>query len=98
MSSSKLLLLDLHTEFSGGWSSGLVFPSLEEFPTVCWAQMVKASVYNVGDLASIPGSGRSAGEGSGNPLQYYYLENPMDTGAWWAKVHGVSESDTTEVT
>ena len=42
----------------------------------------KASIYNVGDLDSIPGLGRSAGEGSGNPLQYYCLENPMDRGAW----------------
>ena len=41
----------------------------------------KASVYNVGDLGSIPGSGRSAGEGNGNPLQYYCLENLMDRGA-----------------
>ena len=38
----------------------------------------KASVYNVGDPGSIPGSGRSPGEGNGNPLQYYCLENPMD--------------------
>ena len=42
----------------------------------------KASVYNVGDPGSIPGSGRSSGEGNGNPLQYSYLENPMDGGAW----------------
>ena len=42
----------------------------------------KASVYNVGDLGSIPGSGRFPGEGNGNPLQYYCLENPMDGGAW----------------
>ena len=42
----------------------------------------KASVYNEGDLGSIPGSGRSPGEGNGNPLQYYCLENPMDRGAW----------------
>ena len=42
----------------------------------------KASVYNAGDLGSIPGSGRSAGEGNGNPLQYYCLENSMDRGAW----------------
>ena len=41
----------------------------------------KASVYNVGDLGSIPGLGRSPGEGNGNPLQYYCLENPMDRGA-----------------
>ena len=42
----------------------------------------KASVHNAGDLGSISGSGRSAGEGNGNPLQYYCLENPMDRGAW----------------
>ena len=42
----------------------------------------KASVYNVGDSGSIPGLGRSPGEGNGNPLQYYCLENPMDRGAW----------------
>ena len=43
----------------------------------------KASTYNAGDPGSIPGSGRSPGEGNGNPLQYSYLENPMDGGAWW---------------
>ena len=42
----------------------------------------KASAYNVGDLGSIPGSGRSPGEGNGSPLQYSCLENPMDGGAW----------------
>ena len=42
----------------------------------------KASAYNAGDLGSIPGSGRSSGEGNGNPLQYSCLENPMDGGAW----------------
>ena len=42
----------------------------------------KASAYNVGDLGSIPGSGRSPGEGNGNPLQYSCLENPMDGGTW----------------
>ena len=41
------------------------------------AQTVKASAYNVGDLGSIPGSGRSPGEGNGNPLQYSCLEHPM---------------------
>ena len=52
----------------------------------------KASAYNVGDLGSIPGSGRSPREGHGTPLQYSCLENPMDGGAWWAKVHGVTKS------
>ena len=52
----------------------------------------KASVYNVGDLGSIPGSGRSPGEGNGNPLQYYCLENPMEKEVWWAIVHETLES------
>ena len=55
---------------------------------------VKASAYNVGDLGSIPGSGRSPGEGNGNPLQYSCLENPMDREAWQATVHGVAKSRT----
>ena len=46
----------------------------------------------------IPGSGRSPGEGNGNPLQYSYLENSVNRGAWWATVHGVTESDTAEHT
>ena len=54
----------------------------------------KASACNEGDLGSIPGSGRSPGEGNGNPLQYSCLENPMYGGAWWATVHGVAESQT----
>ena len=54
----------------------------------------KASVYNAGDMGSIPGPGRSAGEGNGTPLQYYCLENPMDRGAWQAAVHGVTKSQT----
>ena len=58
------------------------------------AQTVKRLAYNAGDLGSIPGSGRSPGEGNGNPLQYSCLENPMDRGAWWATVHGVAESRT----
>ena len=43
---------------------------------------VKASAWNAGDPGSIPGSGRSPGEGNGNPLQYSCLENPMEGGAW----------------
>ena len=54
----------------------------------------KASAYNAGDLGSIPGLGRSPGEGNGNPLQYSCLENPTDRGAWQATVHGVPKSRT----
>ena len=52
----------------------------------------KASACSAGDLGSIPGSGRSPGEGNGNPLEYFCLENSMDGGAWWATVHGVAKS------
>ena len=55
---------------------------------------VKASACNAGDLGSLPGLGRSTGEGNGNPLKYSCLENPMDGGAWWATVHGVAKSQT----
>ena len=55
---------------------------------------VKASACNAGDLGLIPVSGRSPGEGNGNPLQYSCLENLMDGGAWWATVHGVTKSRT----
>ena len=54
----------------------------------------KASAYNTGDLGSIPGSGRSPGEGNGKPLQYSCMENPMDRGAWRATGHGVTKSQT----
>ena len=50
----------------------------------------KESASNAGDPGSIPGSGRSPGEGNGNPLQYSCLENPMDWGTWQATVHGVT--------
>ena len=53
------------------------------------AQVVKNLPANTGDPGSIPGSRRSPGEGHANPLQYSCLENPMDTGAWRATVHGV---------
>ena len=54
----------------------------------------KVSACNIQDLGSIPGLGRSPGEGNGNPLQYSCLENPMDRGAWRATVHGVAKSRT----
>ena len=50
----------------------------------------KESACHAGDLGSIAGSGRSSGEGNGNPLRYSCLENPMDRGAWWATVHGAA--------
>ena len=61
------------------------------------AQEVKNLPANAGDIrdsSSIPGSGRSPGKGNGNPLQYSFLENPMDRGAWRTVVHGVTKSQT----
>ena len=78
------------------------FPSLNYLlPTVLGfpgGSDVREFTCNAGDLGSIPGLGRSPGEGSGYPLQYSGLENPMDRGTWWAAVHRVAESDVTKVT
>ena len=52
------------------------------------------SAWNAGDPGSIPGLGRSPGEGNGYPLQYSCLRNPTDRGAWWAVVHEITESQT----
>ena len=64
-----------------------------------WAPQVALAVKNTPvnegnarDMGLIPGSGRSHGEGHSKPLQYSYLKNPMDRGAWWAAVHGVAKS------
>ena len=72
-------------------------PIIFQFPASQVALVVKnlsANAGNIRDLALIPGSGRSPGEGNGNPLQCSGLENPMDRGAWRATVHGVTESQT----
>ena len=59
--------------------------------------MVKNMPSNARDAGSVPGSGRSPGEGNGNPLYYSCLGNPMDRGAWQVTIHGVAkESDMTE--
>ena len=62
-----------------------------------WSLVVKNPPANVGDvrdMGSISELGRSPGEGNGNPLQYTFPENPMDRGAWWTTVHGVTKSRT----
>ena len=78
------------------WKENLAlgFVQLSCLRTLLQGSEVKASACSVGDLGSIPGSGRSPGEGNGNPLQYSCLENPMDRGIWWATVHGVTKSRT----
>ena len=62
--------------------------------TICAGSVVRNPLTNAGDIDSIPGSGRSPGEGNGKPLQYSCLGNPMDREAWWATVHGVAKGQT----
>ena len=66
---------------SSYWVSNLIIMDMTVF-RFSGGSDGKAPVYNVGDTGLIPGLGRSPGEGNGNPLQYYCLENPMDRGAW----------------
>ena len=83
-------------------NSGLGFPSPGDLPNpgieLSFPDGSGGKVFacNAGDLGSIPGSGRSPGEGHSNPLQWSCLENPMDGGAWQATGHGVTKSDTTK--
>ena len=78
---------------------------LRELITRCfWSKMgsqvalvvknLPANVEDIRDTGSTPGSGRSPGGGHGNPFHYSCLEHPMDRGAWWATIHGVTKSRT----
>ena len=69
------------------WASFWEFPVGQGFPS---GSVSKESACNARGLSLIPGSGRSPGEGNGNPLQYSCLGNPMDRGAWQVTVHGVA--------
>ena len=64
------------------------------FPCGSMLKNLPANAGDTGDTDSTPGSGRSQGGGNGNPVHYSCLENPMDRGAWWATVHGVTKSQT----
>ena len=77
-----------------GWVTPVTFASSLPIGRFPGCSEGKESACNVGDLGSIPGSGRSPGEGNGNPLQYLCLENPMDGGAWQATVHDVTKCQT----
>ena len=79
---------------SPGWDGPLeegMAPHSDVFNHYSGGSDGKASACSAGDLGSIPGLGRSSGEGNSNPLQYFCLENPMNRGAWWAAVHRVKK-------
>ena len=71
---------------------GLLYLDVQASQVALVVKNPPANAGDVRDVGSIPGSGRSPGEGYGSPLQYSCLENPMDGGAWWATAHGVAES------
>ena len=73
-------------------SNSKLFTPIPGYLGLPWWLSGKETACSEGDLGSILGSGRSPGEGNGNPLQYSCLENPMDRGAWWVTVHGVTKS------
>ena len=87
--------------WNGTWHGSevcCIFGSVSSFQASLGGSVVKNSPTNAGDAGLIPGWGRSPGGGNGNPLQYSYLGNPMDRGAWRATVPGVTkESDETEL-
>ena len=83
----------LHTPHSPNFKAKILFSALKLSSFPC-SSVAKESACNAGDLDSIPGSGRSSGEGHDNPLQYSCLEYPMDRGAWQATVHGIAKSRT----
>ena len=79
------------------WEGGVLAtgpPGKSHIASILYLPIGKESACNAGDPDSIPGSGRSSGEGNGNPLQYSCLENPTDRGAWWPTDHGVTKSQT----
>ena len=90
MEGERLILLDSGGDQSSCENIGIILRK-NGFPG---GSDSKESTYNTGDpgnTGSIPGLGRSPGGGSSNTLQYSYLENTLDRGAWWATVHGVTK-------
>ena len=82
--------------FTANPSAGITPVYMQYWSFPC-SSVGKESVCSAGDLGSIPGLGRSPGVGNGNPLQYSCLGYPMDRGAWWITVHGVTKSRTQQL-
>ena len=94
--SFKVSLLSLSLLLDSTWQVVLTLLFLSFQQVASGSSDGKDSTCNAGDMGLFPGLGRSPGEGNGKPLQYSCLENSVDRGAWWAIVHGVTESDMTE--
>ena len=80
---------------SAPWGQGvflLIAASLAGLPQRLSGKESACNAEDAGDVCSVPGVGRSPGGGNGTPCQYSCLRNPMDRGAWWAKVRGVTKS------
>ena len=75
----------------------MTYFSLEGFPGITVVKNEPVNARDARDEGLIYGSGISPGGGNGNPLQYSFLENPMDRGAWWSIVHGVAERQRTQL-
>ena len=88
---SSFSIFDIKLKGSTHFSLQWTINSCMGFPR---GSVVKNTIANAVEAGSIPGSGRSPGEGNGNPLQYSCLENAMDRGAWQVTVHGVEKSQT----
>ena len=94
LETNSLVIKWLRLPASTAGGAGLIPVWGIKIPHATGSSEVKVSACNVGDLGSVPGLGRSPGEGNGNPLQYSCLENPMDRGTWQAPVHRVAKSQT----
>ena len=80
--------------FSPMWKHATIYQNLVYEVGVSLVAQLKNPPANAGNIGSMPGSGKTPGEGNGNTLQYSCLENPMDRGAWHAPVHGIAKRRT----